>query len=280
MRRLISRSVVAAFAVAILLFAVPNSFALNRDGGKDGRCSLATLKGSFGFLDQITYLVGPPPPPWPLVSSGLATYDGAGKVSGKFTLNANGVVVSGTATGTYTVNPDCTYSDEVTDNFGNVTHRLGTITGGEIFKGIDYIFTDAFWVGSGRARKTPLGGCSVAALKGSYEKLEHSTVVVQLPGFSPTPFPTATSVIVTYDGAGSDSGAFTVNFDGAVFSGTGTAKYTVNSDCTYSEQITLSDGSIHNTVGTIVGSEVFPEVQFIYTDNWLVSSGTIRKSYR
>lgn len=119
--------------------------------------------------------------------------------------------------------------------------------------------------------------CSLATLKGTYAKFEHGTIIAQLPGFPPPPVLTASVVIVTYDGAGNASGRFTGTFNGVVFSGTGTSTYTVNGDCTYSEEITIGDGFVSHVAGTVTGAGIHQEVQFIYTDSWLVSFGTIKK---
>jgi len=74
-------------------------------------CSLSTLKGTYSVQGQgtvVAQLPGFPPPPFPFAEVALDFIDGAGNVSGNFTVNANGAVISGIVAGTYTVNLDCT----------------------------------------------------------------------------------------------------------------------------------------------------------------------------
>ncbi len=123
-----------------------------------GKCSLATLKGAYGIVEQGTILVdfGPPFPsvPYQGVIAGLANYDGAGNVTVTYTASFSGLVIPGTATGTYVVNPDCTYSDAIpaTDS-----HRQGTITGEGMSQEIHSMFTDSWVVGYGTRKKTSGG---------------------------------------------------------------------------------------------------------------------------
>lgn len=237
------------------------------------QCSLATLNGTYGVLEQGTIL-----PSYPVVLAANATYDGEGKESGTFAANIAGLPVTGTFTGTYSVASDCTYTEDfVATPPGVSLHVSGVITGDGIFREIHYIYTNSDRVVFGTAKKTPPGGCSLETLKGKYENLGHSTVVAAPPGFPPTPFPTAEFVILTYDGAGHAAGTFTINFDGMVFSGTGTSTYTVNHDCSYSEETTLADGSVIHATGTVTGEGIHQEGRFISTDSGQVSSGTMKK---
>ncbi len=129
-------------------------------------CSLATLKGTYGSIEQGTILVdfGPPFPavPYQGVVAGLVNYDGAGNLSVKYTASFGGLVFpGGEATGTYVVNPDCTYSDVVpaTD-----AHRQGTITGEGMSQEIHTMFTDSWVVGYGTRKKTSGGATSTGEL--------------------------------------------------------------------------------------------------------------------
>ena len=119
-----------------------------------GNCSLATLKGTYGILEQGTILEDfgfGIPVPYQAVIAGLANYDGAGNLTVNYTASFGGLVFPGTATGTYVVNPDCTYSDVIpaTDS-----HRQGTITGEGMSKEIHTMFTDSWVVGCGTRKKT------------------------------------------------------------------------------------------------------------------------------
>jgi len=66
-------------------------------------CSLARAAGKYGVSDSGTVDgIGP------RVGIGLVTLDAAGNLKGTVTASLNGTVTESTASGTYTVNPDCT----------------------------------------------------------------------------------------------------------------------------------------------------------------------------
>ena len=73
----------------------------------DALCPLgnATLRGTYMSRAEGTVVgVGP------LAAVGWLTYDGKGNVVNGFTISVNGVISSGTISGPYTVNSDCTGS--------------------------------------------------------------------------------------------------------------------------------------------------------------------------
>jgi len=80
------------------------------------RCSDTTLSGCFGITwtgDCVTCdLVGP------RAGVGQITFNGQGGLSGSVTKSKDGNIGQATATGTYTVNPDCTGSATITDSDG------------------------------------------------------------------------------------------------------------------------------------------------------------------
>jgi hypothetical protein len=70
-------------------------------------CSVASLEGSFvrkdtGFVTAPAAIAGP------LAGVSLVTFDGNGALTSAGFSSLNGNVSESTATGTYTVNPDCT----------------------------------------------------------------------------------------------------------------------------------------------------------------------------
>ena len=126
-----------------------------------GLCSTATPKGSFGFLEQGTLLHSVPgiplPPPVPYANVGIVTLDGAGHVSGTYTASFGGAIVPGTISGSYTVNPDCTYSLQFTPApFPEVLHHAGTISGNGMTQEDHYVYTDATLVASGVGKKNTI----------------------------------------------------------------------------------------------------------------------------
>jgi hypothetical protein len=245
------------------------------------KCSQATLKGTYGFYEEGTIVEafpGFPPPPVPFATAGMITYDGKGKLSGKDTTNMNGWGgAPDTFTGTYTVNPDCTYSDVFTTSSGLSFHDAGTITGFGRLQEVDSIDTDAGVVAFGTVKKAPQGRCSVAMLKGRYGLFEQGTILEPIYGFPPPPLPFATAGIITYDGKGKLSGKDTTSLDGVTAPDTFTGTYTVNPDCTYSDEFTSSSGLTYHDTGTITGSWILPEVHAIDSDPGVVALGTVMK---
>lgn len=78
--------------------------------------------GSVGFLEQGTFLA--PAAMVPYASSGIATFDGAGHVSGKVTTNIGGAQHIDTFSGAYIVNSDCTFSIDFTGSMGDAHHQV------------------------------------------------------------------------------------------------------------------------------------------------------------
>ena len=74
-------------------------------------CSLSMLKGAYAVQGEgtvVSQVPGWPSPPFPLGEVAVYSLDGAGNLSGNFTENVNGTLVTETMTGTYTVKPNCT----------------------------------------------------------------------------------------------------------------------------------------------------------------------------
>ena len=243
-------------------------------------CSQATLKGTYAILEQgmvIAQLPGLPAPPFPVVLSGTATFDGAGNITAAaFTANFDGIAMPGTATGTYLVDPDCTYTDQINDSSGVAGHHSGVIIGLKMSPRVQYIYTDPWLVASGTLKRVWPVRCSLATLKGTFGILEQGTVVAQIPGFPPaqTPFPGVSSGTVTYDGAGNFSVSGTANFDGMAIPMAGSGTYSVNRDCTYSDSGSVPNGPTFHHAGVISGPG-FPQLSYIYTDSWAVTTGAI-----
>src|SRR5215472_14778903 len=89
-------------------------------------CSLVSLRGTYAVHAQGT-IVGQlpapfPAPPFPLGEAGIVTFDGNGNHSGKTTVNIDGVVLTPTFNGTYTINSDCTGTITVNSSAGFTLH--------------------------------------------------------------------------------------------------------------------------------------------------------------
>jgi hypothetical protein len=114
------RSLAAALAASVTLFGLAGTAWAT--GNDRARCTVATLKGSYGYT--VTGALAGGPTPGPFAAVGRFTFDGAGNFQNVRTISRNGAIslrVQGI--GTYTVEPDCTGLVTFTDG-GVVT--LGT----------------------------------------------------------------------------------------------------------------------------------------------------------
>ena len=112
---------VTTLTVGLMLSLAPSVHA------EDNECSLARAAGKWSFTDNGTLIgIGL------RVAVGTLTLDSAGKVSnGTVTSNLNGTITSETASGTYTVNPDCTGTFNLTVYSSGV--ELFTVTASSAF---------------------------------------------------------------------------------------------------------------------------------------------------
>ena len=76
--------------------------------GDDHECSVATLRGSYGFT--FTGTANTPGGPSQRGGVGRIVFDGLGNLIGTVTANTDGAVLRRTFVGTYTVEADCTGS--------------------------------------------------------------------------------------------------------------------------------------------------------------------------
>jgi hypothetical protein len=81
-----------------------------------GYCDAYTLNGAYGRMMSGSF------PQGPVASIGLVTYDGSGNFVAQDTIVLNGVVMHGTATGTYQINADCTGTQTIQIQNGPVFH--------------------------------------------------------------------------------------------------------------------------------------------------------------
>jgi hypothetical protein len=97
-------------------------------------CSNATLTGSYGAGAWGNTLLGadgaPLAAPLPGGSIDVIVADGAGSLTRTGTANSGGVVVPNSATGSYSVNPDCSFTVTYTAPTGAMTHNAGVLVAG------------------------------------------------------------------------------------------------------------------------------------------------------
>jgi hypothetical protein len=104
-------ALVVLFAVGLIVNVASPAYA------DDHSCSLARAAGTYGVSDSGTVIgIGP------RAAVALLTLDGAGNITGSVTASLNGSVSTGTLSGTYTVNSECTGSTtfEEYDSSGNL----------------------------------------------------------------------------------------------------------------------------------------------------------------
>lgn len=119
---------------------------------------------------------------------------------------------------------------------------------------------------------SPPGNCSLATLNGSYSFFEAATLI------GDPAMRMVTSGIIRFDGSGNSSGESITNIEGLGVTGvdTFTGTYAVNSDCTYSGDLTGGGVTFH-FVGTITGSGMLQETHYVITDPGWVAPGAVKR---
>lgn len=229
---------VIGFASLVLLAAA--SLAEPRP---DHECTPETLNGAYGYAFSGPFVgVGP------VGAVGLMIFDGAGGLTAHDTTSINGDISHRAGAGSYTVNPTCTGSATIDDDFAGFAFDLMIVpgTGGSEFS---FLVTNHGAVQSGVASKTEGEGCSEASLIDTY-RIVSSGSSLDLGQFAAVGFR-------VLDGAGHlTRGDTTLSRNGEISRSTGlTATYSVNSDCTLTEQ--FETGSTFEGVIVADGREAY-----------------------
>jgi hypothetical protein len=259
----------------LLLFigvAPANSSDYSQETASSSDCSRAILKGRYANIERGTQSVGPLS--YPYASIGSAIFDGKGKWEGTGTTSLGGKIISGSNfSGTYNVNPNCTFSSQFGVKDPDTFHIVGTIAGTGQFQEVHYNYTDDWMIASATLKKTPGGGCSLATVRGSYALFGEGTRT-HVPA---SPVPVNHTGVVTFDGKGHFLGQATSNEGGKVKGRRFKGKYTVNSECTLKATITFSNGSVLHEEGIITGESPFTEIHTIITDSGWVFADVFKK---
>ena len=155
-RSTIAKTFTIAAVAAIALGLAPTANAADKG------CTNATLKGTFSHIGS-GVITAPPAAAGPIAGLGTQTFDGKGGVTGNAVASLNGNIISGTFTGTYTVNPDCTGTITSQLSIGETTHIYFVLlwtTGstGTTLSEFHFIGTDPGIVDTGIARRQfPVG---------------------------------------------------------------------------------------------------------------------------
>lgn len=258
-------ALVFVVALAVLVLAAPVARG-------QGRCSVATLKGSYGLVEQGTVVMDIGmgiPVPFPTANVAIVTYDGAGKLSATFRAVFGGKPLPpGSVTGTYAVGADCTYTDSVPSV---MMQRAGVIVGEGTNQEVHTISTVSWIVATGTRTKMTVGNCSVGDLKGEY--LLASQGVLGPPNARQ---PLANVGLITYNGRGNLYGHATVNVAGTIVPNPFTGTYDVDADCSVSAEVVDAIGTAHLT-GVLVGQGANQAMRFLITEPGTVLVGTVKR---
>lgn len=141
-----------ALVMSMLLAAL---FGVSRSAPARAGCTDAMLRGSYGIDASGSIASGPLAGPTAFV--GVVTYDGVGGVAGDLTQRVTTATGPITLTkipiaGTYTVNPDCTIEDSVTNltNGATSTHEAVLVDGGRSFVILNTTAGPTVIIGHGR----------------------------------------------------------------------------------------------------------------------------------
>jgi len=224
--------------------------------------SEANLRGSYSFLGN-KWTVDPSIPD--AAGVGVMTFDGAGNVTGSFTVAGNGFSLSGALAGTYTVNSDGTGAIDITASpvgpFQLAVVLNSTSLG--LAHGFQFVGTDnpanAVFGGTALLQSQTAVHYSLASVKGSF--------AIQFNAWSADPdFREQGGVgTITFDGKGNLEESITSVDDGEVHTVAPTGTYVVNADGSCSGSVVQPDGSVSNfacalnTVG-LLGANGFQAV--------------------
>jgi hypothetical protein len=198
------------FAVAVLVTMIAIGPA-----SASAACNDATMTGVWG------YQVGP--------GVGLFTADGNGHLTaGSQTASQNGVILTQTFTGTYSVSANCTGSITINYTGGGSSHANFVIDDSK--KGAQIIGTDSGVVAGGPGLVQ--GTCGITALKGTFA----ANLFGKINGAGGIAY--VAQLILDGHGKVSGSGTFVVN--GTITAAPITGTYTEKSNCTGTIKITAS----------------------------------------
>lgn len=227
-------------------------------------CSNASLTGTYGFLLNGTTRTG-----ITTVALGQGTFTpGPRTFNGTETASVNGVVVSTTFNGTYSVSADCTGKATLNaQGFPTEHASFVVITAGS---GVRLIGTDANAIQSGFQWAQGNAVCTNLGVKGQYGFQATGNFLAGQP-IGPVAYVGA----FTLDGIGGISGSESGSLDGQIFSAAAlSGSYTINSDCTGAITTTLPhQSSNHYNLVVVNGGQTLMVMQ---TDANTLVTGTLQ----
>jgi hypothetical protein len=233
----------------------------NQPPSDNPQCTDANLQGRYGYIVS-GWLVGLVP----VAAVGVVTFDGEGTIlNAQDTFNNSGAISHRkNGVGSYTVNANCTGSATVAGDFAGLTFDFMIIPGtaGSEFS---LIVTNTGTVETGDAQRISDEKCTPATVQGTYRLLAH--------GFVAGNAASASVGIRFVDGAGNISGLDTVSTNGTIGPRDVLLTYTVNSNCTGTEDGLFPDRRTFDWVIVAGGTQAF----FIRTNPGTIASGTYKK---
>jgi len=178
---------------------------------------------------------------------GVVTFDGAGNATASFTSMKDGVLSTGTATGTYAINANGTGTVSLTGAGGTVQFAMVlNSTVAKVAQNIQLLLTNDATNGvtSGTAvlQSSTAATYNAASIKGIF-------------GFQLNMWAADVSLsrqgivgLFNFNGAGKVTASFTQMKAGVLSTGTGTGTYTMNADGTGAISLTVSTGGTANLV--------------------------------
>lgn len=199
-----------------------------------GSCATADLSGSYAltFTGRAVSTAGTFT--GTSAANGLATFDGAGKVTFAVTANTNAALgKSITYTGTYSVASNCTGTISITTG-GNFTLNLVEWSGGSQF---NLAGSDSSYNYTGSGSQNP-GLCSTASLSGPYTYTASGSSVngTTINGTGDE------AGLLQFDGAGNLTAVINSSIGSTNASTTATGTYSVNQNCRGTGSMTDSTG--------------------------------------
>lgn len=222
-------------------------------------CSNASLKGAFGYFH------GRPGANLAGVIDGQLTLDSRGNItSASWTYSNNGLISTGSTTGTYSISKNCTGTLTLNDEGGVLTHfNIYLNAGNKMFQIIE----------SDQGNNQPgfglAQGTVSCGLSGKKQVLTTNLVGLVSGAVADTVGQ------VTLDGKGNISGSETFTMNGVVSTLAVTGTYTENSNCTGTWQIAPKGGTPINFNTVVVNSG--KELLLIQTDNNTISAGNAQQ---
>jgi len=226
---------ILAGAAALLLPLCSASFA-------QGRCSLDTVRGTWGWQSHGTAMISDPgspaPKPVPYASLGIMEVDFQGRYTAHATISVGGQIQEVDFPGFVLVNADCTATDMYTIGPAEGMDRLVILGNGDEIEGMPVKHPLGPVAGTFRFRRITQGNrkprCTAHMVRGVYAGLREGTQMMPIPGQAglvPVPFSAIHTGTIRNDGT--DTAASAASMGGVIANFEfPSVSIAVNPDCT------------------------------------------------